>query len=231
MNVVSIISLLSLVPYLIVALAAYKNAEGYERFRRSFSAAVLGGIGLLFFIIIDSGAALLEANNLSHYAEQLRKLCAFILLLIPVNIVIIAINYLLKKPKPALFFIISAGVSIIGLVGICLYSFFAQSVISEEFYTILPFAIIIFPLILSFSSGGLLKYNSKFSKVVHWTVQGLVLASIIWFIISAAAENWDFFLSIGLVGILTRYAFVILAALLIPGIPFVFLTLEDRRLK
>lgn len=231
MNVVSIISILCLVPYLLVSLGAYKNTQGFERFRRSYSALVLGGVSLLFFIIIDSGAALLEANNLARYGEQLRKLCAFILLLIPVNIVLIIINYLLKKSKPLLFFILSVCISLAGLTGICLYAYLAQTPISDEFFTILPFVIIILPLLISFSAGGLLKYNSKFSKAAHWTSHALVLASIIWLIITAAYENWDFFLSIGISGILTRYVPVILAALLIPGLSFIFLILEDRRSK
>lgn len=229
MNVISIISLACLVPYLLGSLAVYKNTKGYERFRRSYSALALGAVALLFFLIIDSGAALYQLE-LPLYAEQLRKLCAFILLLIPVNIVLILTNYLLKKPKPILLFIISAAVSLLGIAGVLLYAYFTQTQFTDEFSTILPFGIVILPLLLSLSSGGLLRYDRKFSKVVHWAVQGLVLVAIVWFMATAAAESWDILTSMG-VAMLVRYGLISLAALLIPGIPFIFLILEDRKIN
>lgn len=224
MNVLSVLCLLLLVPYVVIALAFTPRGKGRMLFRMIYSAVVLGGIGALCFVLFENTVS--QYSYLGAYAEQLRTVYACFMLLIPASLALVLINAVLKKPKSLPLFWIGAGISLAGTAGIVLYSYFTQNEYTTSFSFILSFAIVYLPVLLGFLAGGILPYEGRAARACHWTIQVLILLSILWFLISAVAENWSFFLDFGISDTL-RFVPVAFVGLAIPGIPLILLLRES----
>ena len=218
MNVLAILCLLLLAPYVVIALAFMPKGKGKQLFNMVYSALALGGVGALVFILCQQYASDYK-NFVEMGADRLYTILGFLFLMIPVVIVLVILNMVLKKPRGGLLFFIAAGLSLADGVGVCVFAYFSENSFASFLPMAIPAAAVLVPLCWALAAGGLLPFAGKLGRAVHWTVQSLI------FLLMAGLIVYGAFSIKGMFGAwdmsMLRFAPIALAALIIPGVPLV----------
>lgn len=218
MHILSILCLLLLIPYVVIALAFTPKGKGKQLFHMVYSAVALGLVGGLIYALCRQ----MVADTASYpYAEggSLDLILSALFLVIPVVLVLVILKMVMKKPKSGLLFFIAAGCSLLAGIGVVLYSWRTDSIYSTTLPTAIPAAAVLVPLLCALAAGGLLPFEGKLGRAVHWTVQSvlfLAMCAIIGYgcyALYALYGYWDISL--------LRFTPLALAALVVPGIPLV----------
>lgn len=217
MNVLSVLCLFSLVPYLLIVLCLTPRKEGRKLFRTLYSAAMLGGLGTLFYaafeqLVLDYQAYIVEGENV------LRSGYAYLMLLIPVQIAAVLLNMVLKKKRPVLLLVLSAAISVAASVGVVVYVYFTDRDFSNAHLQFLQFIALYLPFLFHFSVSGLVPAEEKWQRVLHMVSLYLNLAVMIGFLGLTILLNYDIFLGLGVSGILPLLPFAI-PWILVPAVP------------
>ena len=218
MHILSVICLLLLIPYVVIALAFMPKGKGRQLFNMIYSSVALGGVGALIFFFCRQYVTA-YAGYPDVQAQQLDTMVCCLLLMIPVTLLLIILNMVLKKPKGGLLFFIAMGLSVADGVGVCLYAFFSENIYATFLPMAVPAAVLLVPLFCALAAGGLLPFEGKFGRGVHWTVQTVLFLCVTGFILYGAwslhtllgGDWWE----------LSRFSPIALVALIIPGIPLV----------
>ncbi len=218
MHILSVICLLLLIPYVVIALAFMPKGKGRQLFNMIYSSVALGGVGALIFFFCRQYVTA-YAGYPDVQAQQLDTMVCCLLLMIPVTLLLIILNMVLKKPKGGLLFFIAMGLSVADGVGVCLYAFFSENIYATFLPMAVPAAVLLVPLLCALAAGGLLPFEGKFGRGVHWTVQTVLFLCVTGFILYGAwslhtllgGDWWE----------LSRFSPIALVALIIPGIPLV----------
>ena len=218
MYIVSVLCLLLLAPYLVVGLAFMPKGKGKQLFNMVYSALALGGVGGLLYVFCRQ-----YVNDYKGYAqvgaERLDVMLGALLLMIPVIILLVIVNMVLKKPRGLLLFCIAAGLVLADGVGVCVYAWLADTGYAAFLPMALPAALLLVPLLWALAAGGLLPFEGKAGRAVHWTVQTLL------FLMVAGLMGYGAYTLQSLLGgwnaSLFRFAPIALVGLMIPGAPLV----------
>ncbi len=216
MHIISILCLILLVPYVVIALAFMPKGRGKQLFNMVYSALALGGVGGLVYVLCRQMVA--ETAKYPYVrADILDTILACLFLMIPVIMGLVILNMVLKRPKNGLLFFIAAGLAVADGVGVILYSLFTDSELFTTLPTAIPTAAILVPLLCALAAGGLLPFEGKLGRAVHWTVQSVLFLAVGGLIgygsyaLYSLYGYWDISL--------LRFTPLALAALVVPGIP------------
>ena len=218
MYIVSVLCLLLLIPYLVVALAFMPKGKGRQLFNMVYSAAALGGVGGLLYVFCRQ-----YVNDYKNYVlvgvERLDTILGALLLMIPVIMVLVIANMVLKKPRGRLLFFIAAGLSLADGVAVCVYAWFAGTAYATFLPMALPAAALLVPLLWALAAGGLLPFEGRLGRAVHWTIQTVLFLAIAG-LMGYGAYTLQVLLG-GWNASLLRFAPIALVGLIIPGVPLV----------
>lgn len=153
MHILSVICLLLLIPYVVIALAFMPKGKGRQLFNMIYSSVALGGVGALIFFFCRQYVTA-YAGYPDVQAQQLDTMVCCLLLMIPVTLLLIILNMVLKKPKGGLLFFIAMGLSVADGVGVCLYAFFLENIYATFLPMAVPAAVLLVPLFCALAAGG-----------------------------------------------------------------------------
>lgn len=217
MNVLSVVCLLLLIPYLLIALSFMPKDKGQQLFRMIYSAVTLGLLGTVLYINVEQMISY-YSDYINPAQNMLRPAMAVLLLLIPANIVIVSLNLVLKKSRPFLLMIISAAVSVATAAGTVLYCYFADSDVSNSFVLLLQVCILFIPCILFFAVSGLLDTSTRREKAIHRAAMYLLLIAAVGFAALTFISNYGFYAYAG-IGEILRALPLLVILLAVPLIP------------
>lgn len=218
MHILSVICLLLLIPYVVVALAFMPKGKGKQLFNMIYSSVALAGVGTLIFYFCRQYVTA-YAGYPDVQAQRLDTMVCCLLLMIPVILLLIILNMVLKKPKGGLLFFIAMGLSVADGAGVCLYAFFSENIYATFLPMAVPAAVLLAPLLCALAAGGLLPFEGKFGRGVHWTIQTVLFLCVTGFILYGA---WSLnSLLGGGWSELAGFSPIAVAALIIPGVPLV----------
>lgn len=218
MYILSVLCLLLLIPYLLVGLAFMPKGKGKQLFNMVYSAVALGGVGGLLYVFCRQ-----YVNDYKGYvqvgAERLDTMLGALLLMIPVIMALVILNMVLKKPRGVLLFFIAAGLALADGIGVCIYAWFASTGYASFLPMILPASVLLVLLLWALAAGGLLPFEGKLGRAVHWTIQTVLFLAVAGlmgygaYTLQALMGGWNASLFI--------FAPIALVGLIIPGIPLV----------
>lgn len=217
MNVLSVLCMLLLVPYLLIVLCLTPKTEGRKLFRMLYSSAMLGGLCILFYAVFE-GMILDYQAYIAPEESVLRSGYAYLMLLIPMQVAAVLLDMVLRKKRPVLLLILSAAVSAIAAAGVILWAYFADREVSNAHLQLLQFCLLYLPFLFHFSVSGLLPTGEKWQRTLHNISLYLDLGVMIGFLGLIALLSYDVFVQIGLAGILPLLPFAALW-LLVPLVP------------
>lgn len=201
MNVLSILCLLSLVLYLLIALCLTPKTEGRRLFRMLYSAAMLGGLGVLFYtvfegMVLDYQAYILPEQN------ALRAGYAYLMLLIPVQIAAVVLNMVLKKKRPVLLLVLTTAISAAVEAAVIIRTYLIDRDLSNAHMQLLEFCALYLPFLFHFSVCGLIATEKKWQRVLHNLSLYLDLVVMLGFLGLIALLSYDALVQIGISGLL-----------------------------
>ena len=225
MNILSVMCLITLALYLLIVLAFNQRGNGRQLFRTVYSAIVLGVLGGVFLYIFESlisdvSPAIAADDNI------LRSAYGFLMLLIPLDIIIIMINILMKKKRPALLLIISAAIDVLACAGVAVFVGLGDKYGTNALSTVLLFILIYLPYLLGFAVFGLLKGEQKYEKGLIEAAMYVQLAASLVYLVIIGIALFSLMQIFGLASLIV-YVPLLLAWLAIPAVPLIM----QRRFK
>jgi len=226
MNTISIVCLGSLLLYILISLSFMKKDKGRQLFRMIYSAISLGIIGAVSFLTFGQ-----MTQNVNEYIPQNENVLThaffMLMLMIPIGIIMITINLLLKKPRPYLFMIICTVLFVLGTVGAVLYSYFGEKMNSTAWVAMLNFAYIFLPFMLNFTLCGLADTNTKRGLLLHRISLVLEIIACIALEIQTGFILYSL-IDIGVTG-LVRFVPIMVIGIAMPIIPLLILNHQKAK--
>lgn len=219
MNVLSVICMLLLIPYLMAALVFTPKREGRHLFRMVYSAAAIGLLCGVFYFVFES-----IMSDFSAYIDPsenvMRNAYAYLMLLLPVNIGLILTNLCLKKKKPVLFLSIASALSVAAAAAGIINSYVVDGSYANSASTLLEFAVLYVPFLFYFAVSGLIGTEKRWERVLQNIAMYLNLAVMIGYLIVVGISEYAIFADAGLASVLPLLPLIIIW-ILIPVIPII----------